>query len=322
MDNEVTLHNDGIQQGGIEHAGLPAESLPADLLPAIAAFARVARHASFTRAAAELGVSPSALSQTVRMLERRLGARLLERSTRKVGVTEIGLRFLRDTEPALAALAGAIDSVGDLRDRPAGLLRLNVSRTAADIVLMPHLVAFLDAYPDITVELHCDNTLSDLVGGGFDAGIRLGENLAQDVVGVPFGGPHRIATVAAPQYLAGRPMPQQPADLAAHRCLNARLAGGMYRWEFACEGRVIEIDVTGPLISNDGDLLLQAIRHGAGIGCAFEVLVRDDIAAGRLVPVLPAWWPAFPGFYLYHSSRLHVPRKLRAFIDFMQGRLN
>lgn len=317
MDNEGKLHN-----GSVENAGLPADQLPADLLPAIAAFARVARHASFTRAAAELGVSPSALSQTVRTLERRLGARLLERSTRKVGITEIGLRFLRQTEPALAALAGAIDSVGDLRDRPAGLLRLNVSRTAADIVLMPHLVAFLDAYPDITVDIHCDNTLSDLVGGGFDAGIRLGENLAQDVVAVPFGAPHRMATVAAPNYLAARVMPQQPSDLAGHRCVNARLAGGMYRWEFEREGRVIEIDVTGPLISNDGDLLLQAIRQGAGIGCAFEVLVRDDIAAGRLVPVLPAWWPAFPGFYLYHSSRLHVSRKLRVFIDFLQSRLN
>ena len=307
MDHEVQLHN------GI---------MPADLLPAIAAFARVARHASFTRAAAELGVSPSALSQTLRMLEARLGVRLLERSTRRVGVSEIGQRFLRDAQPALAALASAIDGVNEWRDRPAGLLRLNVSRTAADILVMPHLIPFLEAFPDITVELHCDNALVDLIGGGFDAGIRLGENLAQDVVALPFGGRHRIATIAAPRYLEGRALPRKPEDLSGHRCINVRLSSGMYRWEFSHKGREIDIEVNGPVVTNDGDILLKAVRAGAGIACAFEVQVRDDIEAGRLVPLLKAWWPTFPGFYLYYSSRTHVPRKLRVFIDFMQSRLN
>ncbi|RYF75587.1 MAG: LysR family transcriptional regulator, partial [Comamonadaceae bacterium] len=159
-----------------------------ELLAPIAAFARVAHHKSFTRAAVELGVSPSALSQTLRKLERSLGVRLLDRSTRRVGVTEHGQRFLAQAQPGLASLAFAIESLDESRDRPAGLLRLNLSRTAADILVMPHLMRFMDEYPDITLELHCDNALVDLVAGGFDAGIRLGENLAQDVVAVPLGG--------------------------------------------------------------------------------------------------------------------------------------
>jgi DNA-binding transcriptional LysR family regulator len=296
--------------------------MSSDLLPAIAAFARVAHHASFTRAAAELGVSPSALSQTLRALEGRLGVRLLDRSTRRVGVTEIGQRFLLDAGPGLAALAAAIDGVNESRDKPAGLLRLNLSRTAADILVMPHLVAFMDMFPDITLEMHCDNALVELVGGGFDAGIRLGENLAQDVVAVPLGGRHRIATVAAPRYLKGRTPPRTPEDLKAHRCINVRLGGGIYRWEYSHKGRDFDIETTGPLLTNDGDIVLAAVRAGGGVACAFEVQVRDDITAGRLVPLLKPWWPTFPGFYLYYPSRAHVPRKLRVFIDFMQERLN
>ena len=295
--------------------------MTSDLFPAIAAFERVAHHASFTRAAAELGVSPSALSQTVRMLEGRLGVRLLDRSTRRVGVTEIGQRFLRDAQPALAGLASAIERVDELKDRPAGLLRLNLSRTAADILVLPHLVDFLDAYPDVAVDIQCDNALVDLVGGGFDAGIRLGENLAQDVVAVPLGGRHRIATFAAPRYLAGRTLPRRPEDLHAHRCINVRLETGTYRWEYAHRGREFALETSGPLITNDGDLALAAIVAGAGVGCSFEALVQDHLRAGRLVPLLKAWWPSFAGFSLYYPSRRHVPRKLRVFIAFMQARL-
>ena len=296
--------------------------MSSDLFPAIAAFARVAHHASFTRAAAELGVSPSALSQTLRMLEGRLGVRLLDRSTRRVGVTEIGQRFLSDARLGLTALEAAVEAVNDSRDRPAGLLRLNLSRTAADILVMPHLVAFTDAYPDITLELNCDNAFIDLIGNGFDAGIRLGENLAQDVVAVPLGGRQRIATFAAPQYLQGRMAPRTPDDLKDHRCLNARLGDRIYRWGFLHKGRDFDIEVPGPLVTNDGEILLAAARAGAGIACAFEAQVQDDLAAGRLVPLLKAWWPSFPGFYLYYPSRVHMPRKLRVFIDFMQQRLN
>jgi DNA-binding transcriptional LysR family regulator len=309
--------------GGTRYEGqLHNREMSSDLFPAIAAFARVAHHASFTRAAAELGVSPSALSQTLRTLEGRLGVRLLDRSTRRVGVTEIGQRFLSDARLGLTALEAAVEAVNDSRDRPAGLLRLNLSRTAADILVMPHLIAFNDAFPDITLEMNCDNALIDLVGNGFDAGIRLGENLAQDVVAVPLGGRQRIATVAAPRYLEGRTPPRTPDDLKGHRCLNARLGGSIYRWEFSHKGRDFDIETTGPLLTNDGDILLSAVRAGAGIACAFEVQVQDDIAAGRLVPLLRAWWPSFPGFYLYYPSRVHMPRKLRVFIDFMQQRLN
>jgi DNA-binding transcriptional LysR family regulator len=292
-----------------------------ELLPLIAAFERVAHHASFTRAAAELGVSPSALSQNLRTLEARLGVRLLDRSTRRVGVTEIGQRFLLEARHGLATLATAVGDLDELRDQPSGLLRLTLSRTAADLVVLPHLTPFLEAYPAITLELDCDNALVDLVAGGFDAGIRLGENLAQDVVATPLGGPQRMVTVAAPRYLQGRTAPRVPADLMQHRCLNVRLGIGIYRWEYTHKGRRVDIQVGGALIARDGDTLLSAIRSGAGIGLAFEAQVHDDLATGRLVPLLRSWWPTFAGFHLYHPSRAHVPRKLRAFIDFMQQRL-
>lgn len=312
--------------GMLCEAWLHNRPMPSDLLPAIAAFARVAHHASFTRAAEELGVSPSALSQTLRTLEARLGVRLLDRSTRKVGVTEIGRRFLREAQPGLASLAAAIDGVNESRDEPAGLLRLNLSKTAADLLVMPHLVPFMEAYPGITVDLNCDNALIDLIGGGFDAGIRLGEFLAQDVVAVPLGGRHRVATVAAPRYLQGRKLPRTPEDLAEHRCLNVRLPTGVYRWEYARKGsrkgELFAIETSGPLLTNDGELTLAAARAGGGITCAFEVQVQDDIAAGRLTPLLKDWWPTFPSFFLYYPSRAHMPRKLRVFIDFMQARLN
>jgi len=293
-----------------------------ELLPLIAAFERVAHHASFTRAAAELGVSPSALSQNLRTLEARLGVRLLDRSTRRVGVTEIGQTFLLDARHGLATLATAVGGLDELRDQPSGLLRLTLSRTAADLVVLPHLTPFLEKFPAITLELDCDNTLVDLVASGFDAGIRLGENLAQDVVATSLGGPQRMATVAAPRYLEGRVAPVVPADLMHHRCLNVRLGGGLYRWEYAHKGRRVDIQVGGTLIAHDGDTLLNAIRSGAGVGLAFESQVQDDLSTGRLVPLLKAWWPTFPGFYLYHPSRSHVPRKLSAFIEFMRQRLN
>jgi DNA-binding transcriptional LysR family regulator len=297
------------------------KAMSPELLPAIAAFARVAHHASFTRAAQELGVSPSALSQTVRVLERKLGVRLLDRTTRRVGVTELGQQLLNGARPALDALAHAVEGLDEARDKPAGLLRLNAARVSAELLLFPHFGDFAQAYPDITLELVCDNRMVDLVAGGFDAGIRLGESLAQDVVAVPVGGPQRMVTFASPRYLAGRALPVAPEDLRAHRCLNYRLTtGGLYRWEYAQDGRALDIEVAGPLVSNDSDVLLAAARSGAGIMVAFEDAVRQDFASGRLVPLLEAWWPSFPGFYLYHPSRAQVPRKLRVFIDFMRAR--
>jgi DNA-binding transcriptional LysR family regulator len=314
---EASLHN--VAMFAHVSAG-PLLALSPDRFGAVFAFARVAHHSSFTRAAAELGVSTSALSQSIRSLEACVNMRLLHRSTRKVGVTEAGQQFLVDMEPAIAAWSTALDSVAESRERPAGVLRLNLSKAAADVLVMPHLVDFIDAYPDVTLEMHCDNALVDLVAGGFDAGIRLGEKLAQDMVALPLGRHQRLAVVAAPRYLHGRTVPRTPADLAGHRCLNGRLGGGIYRWEFAQKDRIFEMEVAGPMLTNDGDLLLDAARAGAGIATGFEALVREDIKAGRLQPLLEEWWPDFGGFFLYYSSRKMVPRKLRAFIDFMQSR--
>ncbi|MCT8174845.1 LysR family transcriptional regulator [Variovorax sp. CY25R-8] len=292
-----------------------------DLLPAIAAFARVAHHASFTRAAEELGVSPSALSQTVRTLEAKLGVRLLDRSTRSVGATELGRQFLEGVRPALAALAQAVEGIDEARDKPAGLLRLNVARVSAELLLYPHFGDFAAAYPDIVLELVCDNRMVDLVEGGFDAGIRLGESLAQDVVALSIAGPQRMVSFAAPRYLEGRTPPRTPEDLREHRCLNFRLTtGGLYRWEYAQDGRELDVEVAGPVIANDSEVLLAAARAGAGIAVAFEGTVREDFDSGRLVPLLEPWWPTFPGFYLYYPSRAQMPRKLRVFIDFLQAR--
>ncbi|QWT18863.1 LysR family transcriptional regulator [Bacillus sp. NP157] len=296
--------------------------MPNDLLPAIAAFARVAHHASFTRAARELGVSPSALSQSVRGLEARLGVRLLDRSTRRVGVTEIGQRFLDEAAAGLGAIERAVDTVNDARESPAGLLRINLSRVVADIVVMPHLAAFAEAYPDVTVELHCDNRFLDLVSHGFDAGFRLGESLANDVVAVPIGRPNRIVVFASPGYVARHGVPRTPAELLAHRCVCIRLDHdrSVQRWEFLVDGRIVEVEAGPSMVSNDGELLLAAARDGLGIGCHIEEMVAADFASGTLVPVLMDYWPTYGAFHLYYPSRVHMPRKLRVFVDFLRDR--
>lgn len=297
------------------------QSMSPDLLPGIAALARVAHHASFTRAADELGVSASALSQTVRTLEGRLGVRLLERTTRRVGMTEAGRRFLAAATPALQAIDTAIDGLDEARDEASGVLRLNLSRVAAEIRLLPFLRAFGERHPRITLDLHCDNRLVDLVGGGFDAGIRLGESLASDMVAIPLGGPQRLAVFAAPAYVERHGAPDEPKALAGHACLNIRLStGALYRWEFARRQRTFDVAVpVGPLISNDNGLLIGAARAGAGIACAMEDEVRGDFATGTLVPLLEPWWCRFPGFHLYCASRKQMPRRLRVFIDFFRA---
>ncbi|MGY3232525.1 DNA-binding transcriptional LysR family regulator [Luteibacter sp. HA06] len=293
-----------------------------DLLPAISAFARVAHHESFTRAARELGVSPSALSQTVRSLEARLGVRLLDRTTRRVGVTEIGRRFLAEAQTGLTAIARAVDAVDESREAPAGVLRINLSRVVADLVIMPHLGEFMATYPDVVVELHCDNRFKDLVAGGFDAGFRLGESLANDVVAVPIGGPLTVATFASPAYLARHGEPRTPAGLLTHRCACIRLdqERSLMRWEFELDGRIVEVEAAPSMISNDGELLVEGARQGVGIGTHLVEMVRADLDSGRLVPVLESFWPTYSAFHLYYPSRVHVPRKLRVFIDFFRER--
>lgn len=296
--------------------------MSSDLFPAIAAFACVARHASFTRAAAELGVSTSALSQTVRTLESRLGVRLLDRSTRRVGLTEIGQRFLDDALPALSSLGAAMAAVTETRDAPAGLLRINLPRAVADILVMPHLTAFQARYPDVVVELHCDNRFVDLVAAGFDAGFRMGESLGKDVVAHPIGGPQRIATFVSPAYARAHGTPTTPGDLLNHRCVGVRLDHDRspMRWDYMQEGRLMEVDTRHGMISNDDSLLLAAALAGSGVGCHFESMVSHHLASGALLPVLQDYWPTFSPFHVYYPSRMHMPRKLRVFVDFLRER--
>ncbi|RDZ26501.1 LysR family transcriptional regulator [Lysobacter silvisoli] len=288
-------------------------------LPAVIAFARVAHLGSFTRAAAELEVSTSALSQTVRGLEERLGVRLLNRTTRRVGLTEHGARFLAQVGPGLAQIDAAFDDLDAVRERPTGRLRINAGRIAIRSLIEPRLPEFLARYPDVQVELFADDTLADLVAGGFDAGIRLGECLARDMVARPIGGPQRTIVVGSPDYYARRGTPRVPEDLIHHDCIRQRLPGSgrMQPWEFTRDGRDFEVDVGGRLIFNDSSLARAPLLAGLGLGQLFPVLVADHLAAGRLVQVLDRYTPPFPGFHIYYTARRQLAPKLRAFVDFM-----
>lgn len=280
------------------------------------AFAAVVRHGSFTRAAAHLGVTPSALSQTIRTLEDRLGQRLLNRTTRSVAPSAAGQALAERLLPVLDDLDGVVDAAFAASGEVSGRLRLDVVRVA-----MPHLArlvpGFLARYPRVTLEVASNDALVDIVAQGFDAGIRLAERLEGDMIAVPFGGDLRMICVAAPDYLARHPAPQHPRDLAGHACMVTLTpsTGTPYRWEFEKDGEALRIAVNGPLVSRDTDLRVAATVAGVGIGFFFEDEVRDLIAAGRLVQVLADWTPAFPGACLYFPSRRNPAPPLRAFVD-------
>jgi DNA-binding transcriptional LysR family regulator len=282
----------------------------------LAAFAAVAHARSFTRAAAELGLSPSALSHAMRSLEQRLGVRLLARTTRSVAPTAAGDRLLQSLDPALAEVARGLSALGDWRGVPSGAIRLTTFGYAARTVLAPTLPDFLRKHPDISVEVIVDDRLVDLVAGGFDAGIRLGETVDRDMVAVRVGPELRTLVVGTPDYFATRPLPSKPADLETHNCINYRLlgGGGLLPWEFEGEGREIRFRPGGQLIVNDELLAAAALRAGAGLAYMLEHDVAEEIADGRLIQVLDAWCPSFPGCYLYYPSR-HVTPALRVLID-------
>jgi DNA-binding transcriptional LysR family regulator len=269
------------------------------------AFLAVAEEQSFTRAAAKLGTSQSALSYTVRRLETRLGVRLLSRTTRRVAPTEAGERLLRTLRPALDSIAGELASLGDMREKPAGSIRITTSAHAAWHVLWPALERLLPRYPDIQVELNIESGLTDIVAERYDAGVRLGEQLAKDMVAVRIGPDLRMAVVGAPDYFAGRRKPRTPQDLAEHRCINLRLQtlGGLYAWELERNGREVRVRVEGRLIFNDVQMVLQAATSGFGLAYLLEAHVEADVAAGRLVRVLEDWCPPFSGYHLYYPSR-------------------
>jgi DNA-binding transcriptional LysR family regulator len=285
------------------------------------AFAAIVEHRSFTRAAAHLRVSPSALSQTIRGLEERLGVRLLNRTTRSVAPSEAGARLMDRLGPAMAELDEAVADAAVARDRPAGALRINAPRIAALRFLAPLLGRFCRAYPDILLDIAVDDRITDIVAARFDAGIRLGERLARDMVAVKLSDEIEMMVVASPSYLAARGTPRTPRDLAGHVCINMSLptTGSLYRWEFERGKQKLEVAVEGPLVVNDVDLALAAALDGVGIAYLFDHLVERHIERGRLVRLLAPWTPPFPGFYLYYPGRRHAPATLRAFIDFLRG---
>ena len=269
------------------------------------AFLAVARAGSFTRAAAQMGVSQSALSHTIRGLEERLGLRLLTRTTRSVAPTEAGERLLRNVGPHFDEIDAEIDALSDLREKPAGTIRINSSEHAAETLLWPKLAQFLPHYPDINVEIWADYTLADIVAERFEAGVRLGEQVAKDMVAVRIGPDERFVVVGAPAYLAGRELPRHPQDLLQHRCINLRLptAGGLYAWEFEKEGRELKVRVDGQLVFNALPPILAAALTSFGLAFVPEEMVRPHIAAGRLTALLEDWTPPFPGYHLYYPSR-------------------
>jgi DNA-binding transcriptional LysR family regulator len=287
----------------------------------LSAFVAVAEQRSFSKAAAQLGISRPGISEMVRSLEERLGVRLLNRTTRSVALTEAGERLLADAEPILDAIEKAVDHVNALRDKPSGALRLNMHRAAAALLVGPLLRQFLTKYPDIKVEITADDTNSDIVSGRFDAGIRRGDRIAKDMIAVRLLEDQRALVVASPAYLTRQPPPATPQDLLAHNCVRLRLDwnGSIQQWDFERDGRRLEVAVDGSLILNDWFLVLHAVLDGLGIGYFPEILVSSHLANGRLVRVLKDWSGHFSGVFLFYPSRRQMPGPLRAFVDFMRA---
>ncbi|WP_296943165.1 LysR family transcriptional regulator [uncultured Massilia sp.] len=286
------------------------------------AFVTVASERSFRRAAQRLGVSPSALSHTIRALEERLETRLLNRTTRSVAPTEAGQALFARLRPALAEVEEAVRDAGTRPDRPTGVVRINLPRSAAQLVVAPLLADFLAAYPGVRLDLVIDDSITDVVAGGFDAGIRSGELVHQDMVAVRLTPDLRMAVVGAPAYLAQRPPPREPRDLHGHACLGYRWreTGVLQRWRFDGPEGSIDVDVESVLTVNDTNVLLDGALRGAGLAYLVESLVAPHLQRGELVRVLEPWCRPFAGFYLYYPGSTRMPAALRAFVDFVKLR--
>ncbi|HEY8506954.1 MAG TPA: LysR family transcriptional regulator [Steroidobacteraceae bacterium] len=289
-------------------------------LAGLTAFVAVAEKKSFTAAAAHLGISSSAVSHAVRDLEARLGLRLLNRSTRSVNLTEAGERYFARVLPALRELAQAAEGLDDLRSTPSGLLRINVSRPAYQAVLARRLNEFHRLHPQVQLELVIDDTLTDIVAAGCDAGIRLGETLQQDMVAIPVSAPLELVICASREYFEQHPIPSTPSDLRDHACIAFRYpsSGKIYNWELERDGQEVVFEPSAWVVTNDAAAMLDLVRSGAGLACVLSHMVAEDLQRGTLIRVLADWCPPFPGYFLYHSSHRHVPAKLRAFIDFLR----
>ncbi|GLS17913.1 LysR family transcriptional regulator [Labrys miyagiensis] len=288
----------------------------------LVAFLVVAREQSFTRAAAQLGVSQSALSQTMRGLEARLGVRLLARTTRRVSATEAGERLLRAVGPRFAEVDAELEAVMALRDKPAGTIRLTASENAAASVLLPALEGFLPKYPDIKVEIITDVGLTDIVAERFDAGVRFGEMVASGMISVRIAPDARMAVVGAPSYFTERKPPITPQDLTEHDCINLRLPthGGLYSWEFEKSGRELNVRVEGQLVFGTAGLILDAARAGLGLAYLTEEQVSGDLKSGRLVRVLGDWCAPFSGYHLYYPSRRQPTQAFALLVEALRYR--
>jgi len=288
-----------------------------DDLNVLAAFLTVAKERSFTKAAKRLGVSRSGLSHAVRGLEERLGLRLLARTTRSVAPTEAGEQLISRLDPALGEVESVLDQLVGLRARPTGRLRLLVTPLASTMVLAPKVAEFARRFPDIVLEVTTTQEgRSDLVGSGFDAGIHLGESIQRDMVAVRVSRDQRLAVVGSPEYFASHPKPKSPHDLLGHRCINLR--GGSarpYRWEFEKDGESLAVDVGGPLVVDNADLMIRAAMDGMGVTFSFEEYVAPQLASGALVRVLKDWCPPFAGYFLYYPSRRQQAPALSALIE-------
>lgn len=293
-----------------------------DELADLLAFLAVAEARSFTRAAARLGTSQSALSHTIRRLENRLGIRLLTRTTRSVAPTEAGEQLLEALRPAVDQIDSRLATLGGLRDRPSGTVRITTGRHAAMKVLWPALARLLPNYPDLRVELSVDAALTDIVTERYDAGVRLGEQLANDMVAVRIGPDLNMAVVGAPSYFAQRPKPRVPQDLTEHACINLRLPtlGGLYAWEFEKDGRELNVRVDGRLVFNDVRLQMQAAVDGFGLAFVMEDEVEALIDQGALVRVLADWCPPFAGYHLYYPSRRQITPAFALVVDALRYR--
>lgn len=288
----------------------------------LVAFLAVARARSFTRAAAQLGVSQSALSHAMRGLEERLGLRLLVRTTRNVAPTEAGERLLSNLGPRFEEIEAELAALSAFRDKPAGTIRITAGEHAAETVLWPAVERLLPAYPDVHVEIIVDYGLTDIVAERYDAGVRLGEQVARDMIAVRIGPDMRMAVVGAPAYFVQRPKPVTPQDLTAHRCINMRLPtyGGLFAWEFEKEGRELKVRVEGPLVFNNLALRLKGALGGLGLAYVPEDAVQDLIAQGRLLRVLGDWCAPFSGYHLYYPSRRQASPAFAVLVEALRYR--
>lgn len=288
----------------------------------LAAFLAVCEERSFTRAAARLGTSQSALSHTVKRLEARLDLRLLTRTTRSVAPTEAGERLAAALRPALDEIEARLDDLSALRARPAGTIRITANRNAARSILYPKLARLMEKYPDIRVEISVDQAFVDIVEHRFDAGVRLGESVARDMIAVRIGPEMRMMVAGAPGYLARAGRPRTPHDLTAHACLNLRLPtlGGLYAWEFEKDGRPVNVRVEGGFTCNDPDLVVAAALDGLGLCCLPDDHLASLVDQGRLEPVLADWCPPFPGYHLYYPSRRQSSRVFSLVVEALRWR--